>query len=87
VSTIRGEVHTHTHTLIAARLKSLDVRYAEKVGWIEREERNRVRTADFIKAVSWCTSVAIKDALADIAKRTNDQSIKEALDHGRAKTP
>jgi hypothetical protein len=35
--------------------------------------------AEFIKAVSWCGEPEIKKALDDIAKRTDDKEIKEAL--------
>ena len=47
--------------------------------WKKREVKNGVRAVDFIKAVSWCKDPRIQDALADIAKRTDDESIKEAL--------
>jgi HEAT repeat protein len=64
-----------TAPLIAARLRSLDVRSEASK---EREVKNGVRTEEFIKAVSWCKAPAIQQALADIARRTNDSEIKEA---------
>jgi hypothetical protein len=73
-----------TFPLIAARLRSLDV---QEVDWMKREVKNGVRTAEFIQAVSWCTAPAIREALADVAKRTNDPAIKVALEGGREKNP
>jgi hypothetical protein len=67
--------------LVAARLRSFDVADAPREGdeWMLREVRNGVRTAEFIEAVAWCEHPDIRSALADIAKRTNDKEIAEAL--------
>ena len=65
--------------LIANRLRSFDVRDGEDSARINREVKNGVQTAEFIKAVSWCTVPAVEEALAEIAKRTDDPAIKEAL--------
>jgi hypothetical protein len=84
-----------TVPLIAARLRSFDVRDPDNPGekaneeerdayltrWEKREVRNGVRTKEFIKAVSWCRAPAIQQALADLAKRTDDPDIKAALEH------
>lgn len=77
-----------TVPLIAARLRSLDVQDATKDSdWMKREGKNRVPTVEFIKAVAWCTAPAIDEALADIAKRTNDRAIKKVLEQRRKKGP
>jgi HEAT repeat protein len=55
-----------TAALIAARLRSLDVRDSDT-------------TKEFIKAVSWCKEPAIRKALADIGKRTDDPEILQEL--------
>jgi HEAT repeat protein len=73
--------------LIAARLRSFDVRDPGEDGWMNREVKNGVRTVDFIKAVSWSSAPAIQKALDEIAKRTNEEDIKEALDHRGNKRP
>jgi hypothetical protein len=73
--------------LIADRLRSFDVQAVGDVGWMNREVKNRVRTTEFIKAVSWCKAPAIEKALADIAKRTNDPAFREAVEFGRKKSP
>jgi hypothetical protein len=66
--------------LVAARLRSLDVRSPEgQDGHMLREVKNGVRTADFIKAVAWCKAPAIREALAELARRTDDPEIKEVL--------
>jgi hypothetical protein len=67
--------------LVVARLKSFDVADPGKEidAWIQREARNGVRTVDFIKAVAWSEDPDIRSALVDIAKRTNDKTISEAL--------
>lgn len=66
--------------LISARLRSLEVRSrASDYDWAKREVKNGVRTADFIKAVAWSQAPAIREALADIAKRTDDETIRKAL--------
>ena len=68
-----------TESLIAARLKSLNVRPPKDGnGWMLNEVKNGVRTIDFIQAVAWCKLPAIQEALADIAKRTDDPDIKAA---------
>jgi hypothetical protein len=68
--------------LIAARLQALDVKAADGNKWMKREVKNRVRTDDFVKAVSWCKEPAIQKALADIRKRTDDEAIKKLLPEG-----
>jgi hypothetical protein len=66
--------------VIAARLRSFDVRRVTDLdAWGEREVRNGVQTAEFIEAVSWCRAPAIQDALADIAERTDDPEIMQAV--------
>jgi hypothetical protein len=69
-----------TAPLIAARLRSFDVREVADPEWMKREVKNGVRTTHFIKAVSWCTATPIKEALADIARRTDDPEIKAAAE-------
>jgi HEAT repeat protein len=74
--------------LIADRLRSFDVRGGRgSDGWMNREVRNGVRTDKFIKSVSWCTIPVIQDALADIAKRTNDPDIKMVLERTGKRHP
>jgi len=68
-----------TAPLISARLRSFDVRSRPSDTWADREVKNGVRTADFIKAVSWCQAPGIQEALADIARRTDDETIRKAL--------
>ena len=66
--------------LIAGRLGSLDVqRCDDRNDQVKREVKNGVITADFIKAVSWSKAPGIPEALADIARRTNDPHIVEVL--------
>ena len=65
--------------LIAARLKSLDVSVATSDQSMQRDVKNRVATVAFIEAVTWCQATAIREALADIAKRTDDPQIKKLL--------
>ncbi len=69
--------------LIAARLRSLDVmntlRKDHRDDWIQRDVKNGVSTVEFIKAVKWCRQPAIKTALADIEKRTDDPTILQVL--------
>jgi HEAT repeat protein len=73
-----------TAPVIAGRLRSFDVRDAGPLdGWMKREVKNGVRLIDFIKAVSWCKAPAIQEALADIAKRTDDPEIKKAVNSNR----
>jgi len=67
-----------TATLIAARLKSLDVSVATVEQSIQRDVKNRVATVAFIQSVTWCQAAPIREALADIAKRTADPQIKKA---------
>jgi HEAT repeat protein len=76
-----------TTPLIAARLRSLDVQSAWGSGLVQREVKNRVRAADFLKAVSWSQAPAIEEALADLARRTNDPDIKDVLDRRARKNP
>jgi len=74
-----------TVPLIAARLRSFDVVVKKDDPgddeWTRRQVRNGVRTDEFIEAVAWCRSrePVIQEALAEIAKRTNDPGIREAL--------
>jgi hypothetical protein len=66
--------------LIAARLRTFDVADAGRGdGWIRRDVRNRVRTVEFLRAVSWCRAAPIREALSDVARRTDDPAVKEAL--------
>lgn len=72
-----------TAPLVAARLRSLDVMVPKvRDGRMLRDVKNGVRTAEFIEAVSWCKAAPIREALADISKRTDDPYIKEALAAG-----
>src|SRR5204863_205433 len=59
------------------------------VGQIVGREYNAVRyqPTDFLEAVGWCTDPAIKDALADIVKRTDDPAIKAAIVPEKKKRP
>jgi HEAT repeat protein len=69
-----------TTPLIAARLRSLDVRRDDSNdGGMKREVRNGIRTDELIKAVRWSKAPEIQAALADILKRTNDPDLKECL--------
>jgi HEAT repeat protein len=72
-----------TAPLIARRLRSFDVKSAEESERMKREVKNGVDVPDFIDAVSWCADPAIKEALADIAKKTNDRAIRGALKRGQ----
>jgi HEAT repeat protein len=66
--------------LIAARLRSFDVKVTDRGdGWMKRDVKNGVRVIGFVKAVRWCKEPAIQEALADIAKRTDDPDIKGAV--------
>ncbi len=65
--------------LIADRLKAFDVRDADGDAWMKREVKNGVRAVDFIKAAAWCREPSIREALADIAKQTDDKQIKALL--------
>ncbi len=64
--------------LIAARLKSLDVSIATSEQSMQRDLKNRVSTVAFIEAVTWCQVTTIREALADIAYRSDDPQIKKA---------
>jgi len=75
-----------TIPLIAARLRSLDVQRREDSGGMECDVKNRVRAIDFIKTVSWCKAPTIQEALADLAKRTNDPAIKATLGEANMST-
>jgi hypothetical protein len=69
-------------SFIAARLRSFDVTDPWAGGeksFIQREVRNGVDTAGFIRAVYWSKEAAVRDALRDIGKRTNDRQIIDAL--------
>lgn len=65
-----------TAPLIATRLRSFDVCWDNGE---RRDVKNGVRTVDFIKAVAWSRAPGIQEALAAIAKRTDDETIREAL--------
>jgi hypothetical protein len=54
---------------------------------MQREVKNGVRTLDFLKAVSWCQAPAVEEALADVARRTDDPQIKAVLDRRPRKSP
>jgi HEAT repeat protein len=76
-----------TAGLIAARLQSLDVQDPFPDERTKRDVKNGVRTGEFIKAVAWCREPEIQKALNDIAKRTDDKSIKEVLKNRVGKNP
>ncbi len=67
-----------TAPLIAARLKSLDVSVATSDQSMQRDVKNRVATIAFIESVTWCPAKPIREALSDIAKRSDDPQIKKA---------
>ena len=46
---------------------------------MQRDVKNRIATVAFIEAVLWCQAATIREALADIAKRTDDPQIKKVL--------
>jgi hypothetical protein len=66
-----------TAPMIARRLSSLRVYSAEAEldGFMRREVANRVRTAEFVKAVAWCQEPQILTALRRIFNRTTDSQI------------
>ncbi|QEL20686.1 HEAT repeat domain-containing protein [Limnoglobus roseus] len=65
--------------VLAARLKGLDVVAAGGGdGGMLRDVRNRVRTIEFIRAVGWAKAGPVRDALADVVKRTDDPAIRRA---------
>jgi len=70
---------TETAPLIATRLRAMDVKDADGDAHMMRDVKNGVDTIEFIKAVSWSKDPAIQDALAGIAKRTDDKRITQAL--------
>jgi HEAT repeat protein len=73
-----------TTPLIAGRLRSLDVQhYEDRESRTKRELKNGVFASDFIKAVAWSKAPGIPEALADIARRTDDPEIKELLPSAR----
>jgi HEAT repeat protein len=74
-----------TAPLIATRLKSLDVKKVDRWTSDQRDDKNGVATLQFIEAAAWCREPVIKEALADIAKRTDDPDIKRVLDEGAKK--
>ncbi|WP_088252208.1 HEAT repeat domain-containing protein [Fimbriiglobus ruber] len=66
--------------VVAARLRSLDVGFSTaNDAWMKREVRNGVRTADFLRAVSWCQAAPIQAALADLARRPIDPKLQELI--------
>ncbi|CAN5200719.1 hypothetical protein BH11PLA2_BH11PLA2_51050 [soil metagenome] len=67
--------------VIAARLKALDVKAPGMVddGSMMRDVRNRMRTVEFLKVVSWSKAGAIREAIIDVAKRTDDLEIRKLL--------
>ena len=66
--------------VIAARLRALDVADAgdDFDKWMRREVKNGVTTTDFIEAVAWCEETVVREALADVVRRSNDASVKAA---------
>jgi hypothetical protein len=70
--------------LIAARLRSMDVaaRPGKRDGWMLRDVKNGAYTLDFIKAVAWCKAAPVREALAEIAKKTDEPAIKVAIAAG-----
>jgi hypothetical protein len=76
-----------TAALISGRLRSLDVRRTAAHGsgspatekeleaYTRREVANRVRTDDFVKAVSWCRESEVRKAIRDIFTKTTDIDI------------
>jgi hypothetical protein len=73
-----------TAPLVAARLRALDVAARKGIDdWIKREVKNGVRTTEFIEAVSWCKAAPVREALADITRRTDDPEVKKALAAGQ----
>jgi hypothetical protein len=76
-----------TAALISERLRSLDVRRTAAHGkgspatdeeldaHSRREAANRVRTDDFVKAVSWCREPEVQNAIRDIFAKTTDIDI------------
>ncbi len=60
--------------LIVARLNKLDVSKPgpDDDGWMKRDVRNGIRAKEVIEAIRWCKDSRIKEALADIFKRTDD---------------
>ncbi len=79
-----------TAALIAERLRGLDVRRTATHGKgspatdqemdarTRREAANRVRTDDFIKAVSWCREPKVHEAIGDIFRKTTDIDVLRA---------
>jgi HEAT repeat protein len=69
-----------TVPLIAARLRSLDVRHPSSgEEWMRRDVKNGVETLDFIRAVAWSRDPRIQQALAHVEKATDDPHIRDAL--------
>jgi hypothetical protein len=76
-----------TAGLISERLRGLDVRRTtahgkgftatdeESDAYDRREAANRVRTDDFIEAVSWCREPVVRWAIRDIFAKTTDVDI------------
>jgi hypothetical protein len=83
-----------TAPMIADRLNKLDVSRtgppsaqpatpAELKTGIEREVRNGVRTADFVKAVAWCEEPTIVAAMKSIEERAGDPDVREVVRDAR----
>src|SRR5579871_355894 len=78
---------------IGKRLEGFQVHWVGPSEWIggtekqldaymNRDQANGVRTADFIRAVAWCQEPEIQSALAGIFRRTGDQDILVASVRG-----
>lgn len=78
-----------TASVIAARLRSLDVGRTDLPGSIskagpgdlftKREIANGVSTSEFIKAIAWSDHRLIDAAMAELAKRTEDPELLDIL--------
>lgn len=79
-----------TVKMICERLAALDVSRtgppssqraspSELEAFIQRETKNGVRTADFVRAVAWCKEPAIVAALKAVRDRTTDPDILQAI--------
>jgi hypothetical protein len=76
-----------TATLIAGRLRELDVKKVRGLGvgshatesennaWTRREVANAANTHEFVKAVSWCPEPEVREAIRAIFTRTGDVDV------------
>lgn len=72
--------------VLAARLQGLDVAAAGGGdGWMRRDVRNKVRTVEFVRAVAFAKVGPVRDALADVARRTDDPAVRRAAAEGAEK--